>query len=216
MGQEGKGGVDGIGWEEVIVESEDGKGVVGWLDTERCRLDYKVIVGSWGDWGWTECWRQLGIKSMALVAFTDEALSFGRRIWGMDLELERSRDFLNSNRRDCDIYVCHLPSERELGPSFGYLRTLGAKVWFMTISAGVLSRKTLQRQVATAAGNPDFRLRRVRCADVGGATNMEFWVCSGVVGDSTSSAGRDPRKVSYSRRASQFIEVASVLADVVF
>ena len=51
MGQEGKGGVDGIGWEEVIVESEDGKGVVGWLDPERCCLDYKVIVGSWGDWG---------------------------------------------------------------------------------------------------------------------------------------------------------------------
>jgi hypothetical protein len=78
------------------METEDGMGVVGWLSPEQRFLDFKVVVGSLGDWGWAEGWRQLGIRNMCYVAFTEEALVLARVIWGRTVNLERSADFLNS------------------------------------------------------------------------------------------------------------------------
>jgi hypothetical protein len=74
--------MDGLGWEETVFQSEDGIGIVGKLDPERCCLEYAVEVASWSDWGWVECWRQLGAKTLALVAFTEGALSLAHEIWG--------------------------------------------------------------------------------------------------------------------------------------
>jgi hypothetical protein len=48
-----------VGWVEEMVETVDDRGVVGWLDSEQCRLEAKLVIASWGDWGWTECWNQL-------------------------------------------------------------------------------------------------------------------------------------------------------------
>lgn len=100
------------------------------------------------------------------------------------MKLEGSRDFLRSNRKDCEIYVCHVPFEREIGPSLSYMRTLNTRLWFLTISADLIPREGLRKQVKIGVGNLEFRIRRVRHADVGGATSMEFWVCSGVNGES--------------------------------
>jgi hypothetical protein len=43
--------VQAMGWMEEPVETEDRKGVMGWLSPEPCHLDFKVVVGSWLDWG---------------------------------------------------------------------------------------------------------------------------------------------------------------------
>ena len=50
MGQEGKEGVDGIGWEEVLIDSEDGKGVVGWILSDADWITKLLLeVGGIGD-----------------------------------------------------------------------------------------------------------------------------------------------------------------------
>jgi hypothetical protein len=102
--------MDGLGWEEAVFQSEDGIGIVGRLDPERFCLEYVVEVASWGDWGWVECWRQLGVKTLAF-AFTEGALSLAHEIWGVEVDLVRSKDVLSSYKKACDISVCHVPSE---------------------------------------------------------------------------------------------------------
>jgi hypothetical protein len=204
--------VDGLGWEEEVIQSEDGIGIGGKLDPERCCLDYVVEVASWGDCGWwVKCWRQLGVKSLTLVAFTEGAWSLAHEIWGVEVDVGRPKDVLSSSyKKECDIFVCHVPSETCLTSYFLYLNSLGTRVWILTTSAQGLSRTTM-KNMRVAAGDLNFQMCKVsHAAPVGGATRMEFWVISGLIGNLTSNVLRDPRKVAYTRRrAIQFMDLAS-------
>jgi hypothetical protein len=106
--------VQAMGWMEEPVETEDGKGVSGWLSPNPCHLGFRVVVGSWLDWGWAECWLQLGVRALALMAFTEEALCLGKVIWKDEHRIEGRDDFLNLYREECDVYVCHLPGIQDV------------------------------------------------------------------------------------------------------
>jgi hypothetical protein len=158
------------------VETEDGMGVVGWINPEQHLFDFCVVVGSWGDWSWAECWRQLGVRSLSLVAFIDAALGGARSIWGTSVDLDRSMDFLNSYRNDCDVYVCHVPRTKDLEGYFGYLATLGARLWLLTMPVQNHSRREVQRSIEAKSISKNFQVRRLTHDSVGGSTNLEFWV----------------------------------------
>ena len=63
----GTGGRERVGRAEELVETEDGKGVEGWLDPGDRYLDCRVVVGSWTDWGWAEGVKQMGMGRVKLV-----------------------------------------------------------------------------------------------------------------------------------------------------
>jgi hypothetical protein len=140
-----------MGWMEEPVETEDGKGVMGWLSPKPCHLDFKVVVASWLDWGWAECWRQLGVRSLALMAFTEEALSLGKLIWRNEHKIEGRDDFLNLYREECDVYVCHLPCTQDLETFFGCLLELRPRVWMFTLACGGESKREITRVVEASA-----------------------------------------------------------------
>jgi hypothetical protein len=77
------------------------------------------------------------------------------------------------------------------------------------MSAQGLSKTKAMDIMRVAAGDLNFQMRKVSHALVGGATQMEFWAFSGIIGDSISNIQRDPRPAAYARRATQFMDLAS-------